>query len=244
MIVPLAVSAAVLLAVLIAASVQDIRSRLVLRITWLPAAAAGIICAVIYWTQTLPENLPVLILSLAFAALMAAAACFGLFGRADAIALILIAVTVPVAPLAPEAFPATGLSSLMNACIIALAVPLAFLIYNAVKGNHAPFLTRISGFPVPGPRVLQYHGFIAEEITEDAGIVTGRFLPLHGTALRTDKARFIRTLKENPEQYAAEIRRYQNREKIWIAAGIPFLVPLTAGFILALFGISPLGLFF
>ena len=239
MITALAVSAAAVLITLLIAAVQDIRSRTVYRVTWYPAFVIGLVSVVIFYVQTMPDTLILLILSLGTAALMAGFSLFGLFGKADAKALVLIALTVPVSPFAESAVPSLALSSIVNACILSMIVPAVFLIYNAVKKNKAPFLTKASGFPVNGTDILNHHGFIAEDIAEEAdGTIRRTFAKQNASALRTDKAKFLRNLREHQQAYRYEISLYQRCDKLWIAVGIPFLIPLTAGFILALFGIS------
>lgn len=240
MILPLAVSAAAVLITLIIASVQDVKSRTVYRITWYPAAVVGIICAVIFWVERIPSGLFVLIISLVFAALMAAFAAFGLFGKADAKALILISVCVPVTPFAESLFPSLAVSVLINAGVLVLLFALLCLIFNLVKGNRAPVYLMCSGFPVRGADITKYHGFIAEEVTETKEGIKKTFLKAGAprTALKTHSYLMIKTLRENPDAYKEELTRFARCEKVWISAGIPLILPITVGFIFALFGIS------
>ena len=239
MITALAVSSTAVLITFIAAAVQDFRSRTVFRVTWYPAFVIGLVCVVIFYVQTMPGTLVFLILSVVVAALMAGFSLIGMFGKADAKALVLLALTVPVSPFAESVFPSLALSSIVNACILSMIVPAVFLVYNAVKKNKAPFLTRASGFPVNGAEILNYHGFIAEDVAEENdGTIRRTFAKLNASALRTDKDKFLRNLRERQQAYRYEIGLYQRCDKIWIAAGIPFLIPLTVGFILSLFGIS------
>lgn len=240
MILPLAVSAAAVLITLIIASVQDVKSRTVYRITWYPAAVVGIICAVIFWAERFPSGRMALIISIIFAGLMAVFAAFGLFGKADAKALILIAICVPVTPFAESIFPSLAVSALINAGVLVLLFALLCLIFNLVKGNRAPIYLMCSGFPVKGSDVLKYHGFIAEEVTETEEGIQKRFLKAGAsrTALKTHSSLMIKTLRENPDTYKEELARFARCEKLWVTAGIPLILPITAGFIFTLFGVS------
>lgn len=240
MILPLAVSAAAVLITLIIASVQDVKSRTVYRITWYPAAVVGIICVIIFWAAKLPSGLTLLIISLGFAALMAVFAAFGLFGKADAKALILISVCVPATPFAESLFPSLAVSALINAGVLVLLFALVCLIYNLVKGNRAPFYLMCSGFPVNGTDITKHHGFIAEEVTETEDGVKKTFLKAGAprTALKTHSPLMIKTLRENPDAYKEELARFARCETVWITAGIPLILPITIGFIFALFGVS------
>lgn len=240
MILPLAISAVAVLITFIIASIQDIKDRSIYRVTWYPAAAIGLICVIIYWADALPENLPVLIISLVFAALMAVFAFFGLFGKADAKALILLSIAVPATPFAAYIFPSLAVSSLVNAGVLVLLFAIICLIYNIARKNRGPLSLMCSGIPVRGDSILKYHGFISEEVTDtEQGIVKTRMKRgAHASALKYQTPVMIKVLREHPDTYAAEIARYAKCDKIWISFGIPLLLPLTIGFILALFGVS------
>ncbi|HJJ31725.1 MAG TPA: prepilin peptidase [Methanocorpusculum sp.] len=242
MIIPLAVSAAAAVITLIIASVQDVKTRTVYRVTWYPAAVIGIICAVLFWIPTLPAGWGILVISLVFAALMAAFAAFGLFGKADAKALILISVCVPITPFAEYLFPSAAVSALVNAGVLVLLFAAGCLIYNLIKGNRAPFYLMCSGFPVKGSDVLKHHGFIAEEVTETKEDIRKTFLKSGAAraALKTHSSLMIKTLRENPDRYTAELARFAKCDKLWITIGIPLILPITIGFIFALFGFSVL----
>ncbi|HJJ39503.1 MAG TPA: hypothetical protein O0X42_05125 [Methanocorpusculum sp.] len=239
MIIPLAVSAIAVLITLVIASIQDVKSRTVYRITWYPAAVIGIICVIIFWVQAHAAWI-VLIISLGFAALMAVFAVLGLFGKADAKALILISVCVPVTPFTDSLFPSLAVSALINAGVLVLLFAAGCLIYNLVKGNRAPFYLMCSGFPVKGSDILKHHGFIAEEVTETKGELKKTFLKSGASrkALKNHSSLMIKTLRENPDAHKEELARFAKCDKLWITAGIPLILPITIGFVFALFGIS------
>ena len=240
MISPLFISAAAVLITFIIAAVQDVKSRSVYSVTWYPAAVIGIICAVIYWVTVLPSDVPVLILSIVFAGIMAVFALLGFFGKADAKALILLSLTVPVTPFAVSLFPSLAVSSVINAGVLVLLFSLVCLIYNLIRKNRAPFHLMCSGIPVRGADVLKHHGFIAEDVTETEGGVVRTYLKPGAavSSLKMQSPLMIKVLREHSDTYADKLSLYAKCDKLWIVLGIPFLLPLTIGFIFALFGVS------
>lgn len=114
---PLAVSAVAVLATFLYASWQDLRTRTVFTVTWYPAALIGGVAAAYFWYQMFLNPAPlvatVLVLSLIVAAMMWVFAKAGMFGWADAKAMILLSVTVPVTSFAASLFPSLALSSLV-----------------------------------------------------------------------------------------------------------------------------------
>lgn len=239
---PLALSAAAVLVTFCAAAVQDWKTRTVYRATWYPAACIGGVCAVLFWAGAwqMKGALVVLSISLAFAVLCAVFSALGMFGKADAKALILLSLAVPVTPFAHYIFPSLAVSALVNAGILSLFVPVICLIYNLVQKNSAPFWLMCSGIPVAGKTAKDRFGFLAETVTEKDGRVEKQFVRMKDTlfSLKGNPERNTRNLREEPEKYAETISLLEKCETVWVTVGIPLLVPLTAGLILALFGIS------
>ena len=100
-------------------------------------------------------------------------AAMNLFGGADAIALVCIALFVPVFPLVPLAgYPPLQFlpfSALTNAVILNLVTPVGFAILNAVRGNRAPFPYTFFGYPVKGDSIENSFGFVMEDFREEGG---------------------------------------------------------------------------
>jgi preflagellin peptidase FlaK len=168
-------------------------------------------------------------------------AFFNLFGGADAWALMFITVTIPFFPFTPvTGYPPLGFfpfTVLINAVIFNLVAPIALFIMNLYKGNRAPLVYLLLGYPVDGDKVQNSFGFIMEEISETDGIITRRFLKLGetlGTLVRGGKRIYTKDLRLHPEQYSREISLYQHAGKVWISYGVPFIVPITAGVIFGL----------
>jgi preflagellin peptidase FlaK len=166
-----------------------------------------------------------------------------LFGGADAIALVAIALFVPVFPLLPIlGYPPLQFlpfSALTNAVILNLVTPVGFAILNAVRGNKAPFPYTFFGYPVKGDSIEHTFGFVMEDFREEGGELKRRFIPV-GSALRRmveGKGRiYTKHLKEHPERYVKELALYRRAGMIWISYGVPFILPILAGFATALIG--------
>ncbi|MDO5845290.1 MAG: A24 family peptidase C-terminal domain-containing protein [Methanocorpusculum sp.] len=239
---PLAVSAVAVLITFLCASWQDWKTRTVYTVTWYPAAVVGVICAVIFWAEHIraPLGLFTLVLSLTLAGLMAVFALLGLFGKADAKALALLSIAVPVTPFASWIFPSLTVSSLINAGLVILVVPAVCLVRNLLQKNRAPFWLMCSGRPVAGAEVTKHFGFIAEDISCEGGEISRKFVPVSDTfsSLRRHSPKMTRILAENPEKYAQELGLYAGCGKVWVTIGLPFIIPLTVGYVFALAGFS------
>ena len=48
----------------------------------------------------------------------------------------------------------------------------------------------------------------------------------------------IRSLREEPETYASQLELYAKAGNVWISYGLPFMIPITVGYVTALFGFS------
>jgi preflagellin peptidase FlaK len=184
----------------------------------------------------------VLLLVAVYSELFLAFALMNLFGFADAIALICIALFVPRFPFEPllgyppiEFLP---FSALTNAVILNLVTPVVIFIWNAMKGNRAPFPYTFFGFPVKGDTIEHTYGFVMEEFSEEEGGPERRFIPV-STALSqmvTAKRVYTKDLKRYPEKYRKELALYRKAGMVWISYGVPFILPILAGFATALFG--------
>ncbi|HJJ28453.1 MAG TPA: peptidase A24 [Methanocorpusculum sp.] len=236
----LTISALAVLLTFLIASYQDLRSRTVYTLTWYPAAVVCAVCIIWFWIlKFTPAALPILILSILIAVLMAAFTIFGLFGKADAKAMILLSIAVPVTPFAAYVFPSLAVSSIINAGLIVLLISLVLLLRNLIAKNKAPFWLMISGMPVSGDKITKHFGFIAEKISRDAkGSIAREYVKVSDTVTALKNGLSIRALREKPEEYAKELALYADAGKIWISYGIPFMIPLTIGYIFALFGFS------
>ena len=169
-------------------------------------------------------------------------ALMNLFGYADAIALIAIALFIPQFPFRPFlGYPPLDFlpfSALTNAVILNLVTPVAIAIGNVLKGNRAPFPYTFFGFPVRGDTIEHSFGFVMEEFEEKGGDLQRRFIPVGVALHQMIKAKRVYTkdLKRHPEQYKKELALYRRAGIVWISYGVPFILPILAGFATALFG--------
>jgi preflagellin peptidase FlaK len=188
-----------------------------------------------------PGDLLLLLVAL-YAELFLVFALMNLFGFADAIALIAIALFVPVFPLQPFlGYPPLDFlpfSALTNAVILNLVTPVGIAIWNGVKGNRAPFPYTFFGFPVKGDSIEHTFGFVMEEFDEEGGDLRRRFIPVRVALHRMVQAKRVYTkdLKRYPEQYKRELALYRRAGVVWISYGVPFILPILAGFATALLG--------
>ncbi len=244
--VPLIVAAAAIGTTLIYASYRDIKERRVPHRTWRPALAIAVPVALWIYGLTILADWRVaagyLVLVVLFCGFFYAFQAFNLFGGADAYALIIITACVPFFPLEPALgapplgfFPFTVLA---NAVILNMAAPAAIFIRNVVRGNRAPLPYLFLGFPVDGEDIQNKFGFVMEEIEEKDGQLVRRFIGV-GESLRRlvkgDDRRYTKDLRLHPERYRHELALYRRAGKVWISYGIPFIIPITAGFATALF---------
>jgi len=239
---PLALSAFLVLATFLYACWQDLKTRTIYAVTWYPAAVGCGILVIWFWITSFSASWSVYVLctSVVVALLMALFTYFGLFGVADGKAMILLSLAVPITPFADWIFPSLALSSLVNGAVFALIVPIVFLIRNIVLKNKAPFWLMCSGKPVPGDAITNYFGFVSEDITEENGVISRKFCRAHSSirALRTQSGLSIRNLREDPKTYARQLELYAKAGNVWISYGVPFMIPITIGYIFALFGFS------
>ncbi|MDD1663250.1 MAG: peptidase A24 [Methanomicrobiales archaeon] len=167
-------------------------------------------------------------------------AIMNLFGFADAIALICIALFVPQFPFQPLlGYPPLDFlpfSALTNAVILNLVTPVVIFVMNLSKGNHAPFPYTFFGFPVKGESIEHTYGFVMEEFREKEGGLEREFIPVSSalSQMVTAKRVYTKDLKRYPEKYRKELALYRKAGTVWISYGVPFILPILAGFATAL----------
>lgn len=249
--IPLLINAIVLLVTLLYGCREDIRERAVPVIMWYPAVAIGAIMLVWYWSSVIGRGdlaymMPLIPLILFFAVAFYLFTRYHLMGMADTKALILITVLVPCFPFVPlTGYPVFGIppyvflpfSVLFNAVVLNLLLPAFFFLMNIVKGNRAPLPYLFLGYPVNGERIADEFGVVMEDITEENGMISRRFIPVR-TAIRDmisgGNRVYTKSLKEQPKKYQRELEIYKKAGTVWISYGVPFLIPITAGFISAM----------
>ena len=167
-----------------------------------------------------------------------------LFGGADAWALIFIAFCVPTFPFTPLlGMPPLGLlafSALINALLLNLMAPLAIFVINLARGNRASLMYMFFGFPVRGDAIQEEWGFVMQDFEVKNGAVSRKFIGFWDAIRRmyTGEDRiYTKDLREYPEKFTKELAIYRQAGTIWISYAVPFIIPITAGFVSAiLFG--------
>jgi len=223
----------VLFGALALASYQDVRTREIEDKIWL---IAGAICAVLtaYEALTLPSY-PIIfaLASIGLTALLAIGIYFlGLYGGADAKALIVIAVTLPLSSSAAGSFysPFFPLTVLGNALLCSLVLVPACLIYNVAwrisrrkalfGGIRAGILTKI-GALLTGIKVKP----------KTAELVHFNTIEVYADGDPTRLKLFSKVTDEGKVKLIDEKADY-----VWVTPAIPMLVFFLVGFIMAVLG--------
>ena len=164
-----------------------------------------------------------------------------LFGGADAWALIFISLCVPVFPVIPVlGYPMLGVlafSVLINALLLNLVAPLGIFMINLARGNRAPLMYMFFGFPVKGDEIQKEWGFVMEDFEERNGTVHRKFIGFWDAIHRmyTGVGRvYTKDLREQPEKFVDELALYRKAGTVWISYAVPFIIPITAGFVTAI----------
>lgn len=164
-----------------------------------------------------------------------------LFGGADAWALIFIAFTVPVFPFTPllgsSPLGFFAFSVLINALLLNLAAPVGIFLVNVMRGNKAPLMYLFFGFPVKGEEIQKEWGFVMEEFEEKDGTVSRKFIGFFDAVKRMYKGEgrvYTKDLREHPQEFTQELAMYKKAGTVWISYAVPFIIPITAGFVTAI----------
>ncbi|HOX34264.1 MAG TPA: A24 family peptidase C-terminal domain-containing protein [Methanoregulaceae archaeon] len=245
--IPMAISATAVTATLLYASVLDVRDRRVPFRTWYPMLAVGIPAAAFFYITLILSGRVLLVsgylaLCVIFSLIFYLFAAKNLFGGADAWALIFISACVPFFPIPPYfGYPPLGFlpfTVLTNAVILNLFTPLAILVMNLLKGNWAPFPYMFFGFPVEGAKIQKEFGFVMEDFSENGGTLARSFVGIRESLRRmlTGEGRvYTKDLRLHPERFRKELALYKKAGTVWISYAVPFMIPITAGLITAIF---------
>jgi preflagellin peptidase FlaK len=244
--IPLMIAAVAIGVTLIYASILDAKERRVPHKTWRPALMVAIPVAIWVYGLTLLADwrtaASYLALVVVFCGFFYVCQATNLFGGADAYALIIITACIPFFPIEPYSgipplkfFPFTVLT---NAVLLNIMAPIAIFARNLIQGNRAPLPCLFLGFPVDGDKIQNEFGFVMEDIEEKDGMLVRRFVGFTESLRRMVQGRkrvYTKDLRLHPEDYQEELALYQKAGRVWISYGIPFIIPITAGFLTALF---------
>ncbi|MDD1697731.1 MAG: peptidase A24 [Methanoregula sp.] len=164
-----------------------------------------------------------------------------LFGGADAWALIFISFCLPTFPFTPLlGDPPLGFLSfsvLINALLLNLAAPIGIFITNILRKNRAPLMYMFFGFPVKGEKIQNEWGFVMEDFEEKKGVVSRKFVGFWDSIKRMYSGEgriYTKDLRERPQDYQKELSLYRKAGTVWISYAVPFIIPITAGLIIAI----------
>jgi archaeal preflagellin peptidase FlaK len=163
-----------------------------------------------------------------------------LFGGADAWALIFMSFCVPTFPFTPllgsSPLGFLAFSALINALLLNLAAPVGIFIINVIRGDRAPLMYMFFGFPVRGAEIQKEWGFVMEDFGEKNGKVSRKFIGFFDSLHRMFSGEgrvYTKDLREHPEDFAGELALYKKAGTVWISYAVPFIIPITAGFVTA-----------
>ena len=245
---PFLISATVMLVTLVYGCIEDLKDRTMPAMMWYPALAIGSICLVYFvWETSKLGNIahlfPIFFMMVLFIIVFYLFAYFNLFGLGDAKALIVITVCAPIFSFAPLlGYPPYGiapyvffpLSVLTNTVLITILVPLFIFTYNLCKRNIAPISTMFLGVPVPSKSLQDTYGIIMERFEMQDDIIQREFIgfPAALHHMITGEGRvYTKDLRENPKAYKKQLELYNQVDTIWISYALPYLIPITIGFI-------------
>lgn len=147
----------------------------------------------------------------------------GLWGGADAKALILIAVAFPVypqmwfMPSLNQGFGILAFSTLSNAVIFSPAVVLYVFFKNLRQGlREGRLLHYFTGYRVDADRIPPFHNLLEY--------------------INGEKVKRVNRGIEPDDKMLADLKKAKNKgkvEKVWVTPGLPFLVFITTGFIIS-----------
>ena len=205
----------VALVMLIIASIVDIWKREIHDYYWIGFGIGGVL--LIFLSSDIISDLMTLGFALIIAPFVILVWRIGLFGGADAFALITLAVIAPVATLSEN--PVTPFTTLSNAVIL-ISIP---LIINVLRNT----LSKIKGNDI-------FEGFDESAVKKTIAIIMGYRSknPKFGFAIeKTRKGKKRLDLK----LHHAENQEFCTKPDTWITPGIPYLLLITGGFIIQLF---------
>ena len=222
---------------LLYACYADIKTRRVANETWVVMFGVGFIFIVADFMEL---GLPYLIrniLSFAFIfAFVYVLFQFGAFGGADAKVLMVISLIIPTFPaivLFGTSYPLNGVppidlfafSVFGNSVLLTVIVPIGLGMYNLARNPVESIkkpLYMITGYMTPISQLEKGHFRMIESYSQtDSGL----------------KFRFTRSGTELSNNVIKELKGYLKegkvKDRVWITPGLPFMIPITAGFITA-----------
>ncbi|MBP1910577.1 A24 family peptidase C-terminal domain-containing protein [Methanolobus bombayensis] len=160
----------------------------------------------------------------------------GAFGGADAKILMVISLIIPTFPtieIGSTSLPVNGVpfinlfafSVFGNSVILTVIVPIGLFLYNLIKN--------------PSESLKRPHYMFIGYLTPISKLQKGHFRMLDSYSRTKDGVdfRFTRSGTEITSEVISELKKLQQEGKVkdgvWITPGLPFMIPITAGFLTA-----------
>lgn len=238
-------------ATLLAASIQDVKTREVSDKIWGVAIPIGAILTVLEVLSTPGYPYMLALLSGVFSVALAFGIYYaGLYGGADAKALAAIAVTIPLPPYGYlNASPFFPLTVLGNGILLSLSLIVVCLVWNArsylrdkelfsgmsVKGWEK-LVALLIGIRVRSPTAESVHFNVMEKAKED-GTKGFRFIHKLEDEKEADVEKGAKVLRRDHEGESGELEGISEEVKtsegyVWVTPAIPMIVFLLAGYVL------------
>ena len=218
---------------------SDLKNRRVSNQVWLPMIGIGVVLALLDFIDRgfisfLNLGLSVMLIS-AFVYVLFK---MGAFGGADAKAIISLSIVVPTfhsIRLFEHSIPLAGIpplnlfafSTFGNALILTSVIPFSIFIYNLVHLNRDELLEK------PAYLFLGYKSKISELKNRQHIRLMENYVEQGDRVIRKFSRRGIAIDEEVVETLQRLVKKGKMPEKIWITPSLPFMVPLTLGFITA-----------
>jgi preflagellin peptidase FlaK len=212
-------------------SYQDLKTREIDDRLWIIVGIAGGLLTIAEVVTSPSYPILVALFSIVITAALAFGVYFlGLYGGADAKALLMIAITMPVntfqASLISPLFP---ISVFGNALVISLLVIPACLIFNIYRATKEPLFSGVKAGPFRKLVVLFTGVKVSPETAKSVHFnLVERPLPSGGSELR-----LVHRVEEDEPKIFVE-----GAKSVWVTPALPMIVFFLAGFILALLGVD------
>ena len=222
---------------LLYACYSDIKTRRVVNEVWFVMFGVGYIFIVhdlvMYGFPYLIRNILSFMFIFAFVYILFQ---FGAFGGADAKVLMVISLIIPVYPvitLGQTLLPFSGVppinifafSVFANSVILTIVVPIGLLVYNLLKDPKTSLkkpLYMFIGYIMPINELQQGHFRMIESYSRTNEGVKFKF-SRSGTDITSDVVSELQALYKSGKI----------EDGVWVTPGLPFMIPITAGFITA-----------
>lgn len=207
-------------------SYMDLKYREVNDLLWIIAVGLGLVLHIIYPLPLLEHIYNIAVGSIIIASIAVVAHRVGLFGGADALALITMLVILPI----HEKSIVPTLSILLNACIIAVV---SSILYNVIRNALAiaKGINIFEGFNEPlTKKCLAF--IIAQRIDK-----VGRHYAFIAESNTSNGKKFDLSLKHAEDSSYVNIN---NGDGVWVIVGLPFILYILVGLITMLAISDPL----